>query len=120
MGSLVYGILFAVVLTFAFEGALYGQDLIESSYPAFYSVDFGSCGGDGALDDIACYIGNAWNAFLNFLLFIFGTIILAFNLITFNIPGSPPLVRFILTGIVGGTVLIFVAVAIIRGGSSEG
>lgn len=122
MAPLIYSLAAVLVLTFAFEAALGGTDLIQASYPAFRTVDFGSCDsansgfGFGA---IPCYFANGGAFVLNLLIFLFGTIALLINLASFNVAGAPPLVRAILGGTVGLTFIVMVLL-VARSGSPEG
>lgn len=120
LGSLIYGYLTVVMLTFAFQGLLFGNDLYEQSYPDFKPVDFGDCSGVGALEAIGCVSYNTFLLVINSVLFIYGTVVLAFNLISFNVPGAPAFARFLIAGIVGGGLVIAITIAVFRGGSASG
>lgn len=85
-------VLLIVTLTFGFETALFGIDLITDSFPQLTSPQFGSCGG-GGLDKIACVIGGIFNAIIDFFKIIVGVIVLIGNVISFNVPGAPVIVR---------------------------
>jgi hypothetical protein len=114
MGSPIVPSLAIVGLTLAFMGLLFGQSLAESSYPAFKSVDFGACSGN-ALDEIACWIGNVGAIVFNFFAFIYGTIVFFIALLTFNVPGAPTWIRFLVGTMIGGTVLWALATTLLRG-----
>lgn len=122
-------ILGIVILTVAFQGLFYGSSLVQSSYPPLRSVDFGSCSDQqswasgvpiiGAISDgtktIACWVGNFFLIIGNVFVFLYGTVVFIINVMTFNVPGAPTFIRFLIGGILGGSLLFVVATSLIRG-----
>lgn len=89
-------ILIIIIGTLAFEGLLFGDELAANSFPNFSAFD-SSCSGDGFFDGIFCAISKV----IDFFGVILGCIAFFFNLITFNIPGAPLIVRFVVGPILG-------------------
>lgn len=112
--------LFIITLTLTFEGLLFGQDLIASSYPEMRDIDFGACAeatgsGPDGIWVVACYIGNFFLIIANFFRFLYGTGALLLGLISFNIPGAPGWVRALMGSLIGGPVLWAIATSLFRG-----
>lgn len=101
-------VLAIVLLTLAFEGLLFGNQLAGASFPASSTVDFGGCSGSG-LDYIGCVIGNTFSFIINVFKIIFGVVAFFFNLVSFNVPGAPWFVRLFLGGVMGGALLWSIA-----------
>lgn len=118
-----------------FEGLLFGGSIIESSYPEMRNIDFAGCTDDATENDggqgffkrgffksitdgtktIGCFVGNFFLIIANFFAFLYGTVVLIWSLISFNIPGAPGWVRVMLGTMIGGTVLWVVATGLFRG-----
>ena len=105
--------LIIITLTLTFEGLYFGQDLFTNSYPEFKEVNFGACTGN-PLDVIGCWFANIGAIIANIAAAIFGTVVFFFNLLSFNIPGTPPAIRAILGTIFTGGIIWSIA-SLIRG-----
>lgn len=113
MASSPMAFLIIITLTLTFEGLYFGQDLFTNSYPEFNPVSFDSCTGN-ALDLIGCWFANLGNIVLNIVKAIFGTVVFFFNLLSFNIPGTPVAIRAILGTIFTGGIIWSIA-GLVRG-----
>ena len=101
------GLLFVIVSTFAFEGIVYGNALVEESF-ALTAPAAPSC--TGFLDGVACALGWIVQVFQA----IAGALVFLFNLLTFNIPDAPIPVRIVLAAVFDGGLLLLI-VSIFRG-----
>lgn len=107
------GIIAIIITTLTFTGLLYGNELAANSFPALLDTDYGTCTSSG-LDAIGCYIGKTVAFVLNIFIVIYGGAVFLFNLISFNIPGTPWYVRTIIGSVLGGGILWSV-VSLLRG-----
>ena len=119
MGNSISAPLAIVALTLTFQGLLYGGSLIDASYPALRTVDFDACndatGWTRGIEIFGCYIGNVLLILINAVVLIFGTVVFFVNLITFNVPGAPTFVRFLVGATLGASVLWIVIATLFRG-----
>lgn len=119
-------------LTITFLGLVLGTSLIEQSYPSFRTISFSACGDNvqpakwwqgGVITDgtkvIACWVANVGLIIVDFVFFVFGTIVLAFNVVTLNIPGAPSWIRGLWAFAWGGTALYLLTTTLIRGAKGD-
>lgn len=97
-----------ILATLSFEGLVFGGELAEQSFPKFEQPNEGDC--SGFLDGVACFFG--W--IVEVAKLIFGTVVFLFNLVTFNVPGTPLFIKVVLSGGIIGSIVWCVA-TLIRG-----
>lgn len=118
MSEVPIAILVVISLTLGFEGLIFGQDFLASSFPPLLTVNPGSCGPVNNIVDatfwIGCQIGQIVLFVGNVFLVIGGVVLFLFNLVSFNVPGAPLFVRFVVGTAIGGT-LIWSIAALFRG-----
>ena len=116
-------VLSVIAMVLAFEGLLFGQDIVASSFPAFNDVDFQDCFSTGfiasgfGLGYISCVVVQVFNIIVNFFKFLYGTVVFFVKLLSFDIGGAPTWIRYVLGSITTGTILWSIA-GLARGSGS--
>jgi len=99
-----------IVATLAFESLMFGNELAGSAFPPLAPVNFGACGGTGnAFTDIACVLYQTFLVIGNVVLVFFGIVMFLWNLVSFNVPGTPWFVRLVIGSSFGGSILLIIA-----------
>lgn len=84
-----------------FQGVFYGEEIAEESFPEYEQPN--TEGFWGAVEALTAVVNTVW-----------GAVVFLFNLITFNIPGSPWWSRVVVSTYFGGTIFWSIA-TLIRG-----
>lgn len=97
--------LLVMTVVLVLQGAIFGAQLAEESFPEFEQPDSGGGFFGGALDILGAIISAIW-----------GVVTFVFNLVTFNVPGAPWFIRVPVATYFGGTIVWTIA-SLVRGGS---
>lgn len=112
-----------IVMVLAFEGLLFGQDVVASSFPQFNDVDFADCFSTGfvssgfGLGYISCVVVQVFNIVINFFKFMYGTVVFFVKLLSFDIGGAPTWIRFLVGSFFTASILWAIA-GLARGSGS--
>ena len=116
-------VLLTVILgTLGFEAAVTGGNIIASSFPTLFNVSFNDCSQNGfwsngfGLGTISCWFVNLGFVIIDFVLLLVGVVLICWNLISFNIPGAPVIVRA-MVGSFFGFVIVYSGAQLFRGTS---
>lgn len=105
MASSPVKVLLLVFLVLTFEALMFGNQLIEESFPEFQEPQVNPWLGPGGvlLDALLAVVQTIW-----------GTVVLLFNAITFNVAGAPWFIR-VPVGVAMGGSLFWSISTLIRG-----